>query len=108
MSINNTNRVPSKNATNITHNVNLSFDIGTSHIHSTDTNEAVLKDVEYGVDTRAQNDRNETVDKDVKDILEDHAMNDDGNIKSHDIRHRQIHDVRSGYSRNCIHNLGNP
>ena len=43
MNINNTNRVPSKNVTNITHNVILSFEIG-------------HKDVKDGVDTRAQND----------------------------------------------------
>ena len=56
MSIDNIKRVPSKKTKNITHNLNLSFEIGTSHMYPTDTNESVLKGVKYGVDTRAQND----------------------------------------------------
>ena len=39
----------------ITHNVNLSFDIGTGHIHPTDTNKPVFEDVKGGVEVRAQN-----------------------------------------------------
>ena len=93
MSINNTNRVPSKNTTNITHNVNLLFEIGTSHIYPTDTDKAVLKDMKDGVDTRAQNDTNETVDEDVKDGLDARTQNDDRNGKSHDIHHGRIHDL---------------
>ena len=65
-SINNTNRVPSENAPTITHNVNLSFDIGTSHIFPTDTNETLLEDANDGVDFRAQNDTNETVNDDKR------------------------------------------
>ena len=61
MRINNTNRVPLKNAPTITHNVNLSFEIGTSHVYPTDTNETVLEDVEDGVDARAQNDTKDIV-----------------------------------------------
>ena len=35
-------------------------------------------------------------------------MNDVGYGKSKGIRHGQIHYLRSDYSINCIHNLGNP
>ena len=88
--------------------MNLSFKIGTSHIYLTDTNGTALEDVKDGVDARAQNDMNETLDKDVKDGVESRAMNDDINGKSHDICHGQIYHLHSGYSGNCIHNLGNP
>ena len=67
MSMNNTNKVPSNNATNITHNVNLSFDIGARHIYLTDNDEALLKDVKDGKNASAQNDMNETVHEGVKD-----------------------------------------
>ena len=100
MSIDNTNKVPSNNATNITHTVNLSFEIGTSYIYPNDNNEAVLEDVKNGVDARVQNDMNETVLKDVKDGVEARASNDDGNGKSNDISHGQNHKICSGYSRN--------
>ena len=49
MIINNTIKVPSNNATNITHNVNLWCEIGSSHILPPDNNEAVLEDVKDGV-----------------------------------------------------------
>ena len=44
MVMNNTNKVPSNNPTNITHNVNLSFEIS-SRIYPNDNNEAVVKDL---------------------------------------------------------------
>ena len=105
MIIDNTNRVPLKNATtNITHSVNLSFEIGTSHIYSTDANEAVTEDMKDGLEARVYNDTNE----DVKDGVEAHARNDDRNGKLKDIRHGQNHEMRSGYSSNRMSNLGNP
>ena len=58
ISIENTNRVPSKNATDITHNVNLSLEIATSHIYSTDIHKAILEDVKDGVNTHAHNNTN--------------------------------------------------
>ena len=61
MNMNNTENVPSNNATNITHNANLSFEIVTSHIYPNDTNEAVFEDVKDGNNSSAQNDTNETV-----------------------------------------------
>ena len=53
MSINNTDRISLNNAPAITHNVNLSLDNGTSHIHATATNETLLEDAKDGVDIRA-------------------------------------------------------
>ena len=53
MSINNTNRAPSKHATNISINLNLSFEIETSHVYSSDKNKAVFEDVKDGIDTCA-------------------------------------------------------
>ena len=73
ININNTNRVPSKNATTVTHNVNLSFNIGTSHIYPTDKNEILLEDVKDGVKARTQNDTHETVNEDVQDGVEARA-----------------------------------
>ena len=67
--------------------MNLSFEIGTSHIYPTDNNEAVLEDVKYGLDARAQNDTNDTLPKDVKDGFEARTPNDDGNSMSNDISH---------------------
>ena len=82
------NRVPSKNVATITHNVNLSFDIRTSHIYPTDTNKTVFEDVNDGVEVRTQN--------------------DDINGKLQDIRHEQNHKIRSGYSSNHKNYLRNP
>ena len=36
------------------------------------------------------------------------TRSDNGNGKSQDMRHGQNHEVRSGYSENCMSNLGNP
>ena len=36
------------------------------------------------------------------------AHNEDRNSKLQGICHEQNHEIRSGYSRNCINNLGNP
>ena len=58
MSSNNTNRFPSKNATTIIHNVNLSFEIRTSQIYQSNTNETLLEYVKDGTKVRAQNDTN--------------------------------------------------
>ena len=78
---NDTNRVPSKNATTRTHNVNLSFEIGTSHIYPTDTNKILLEDVNDGIEARVQNDTNKTVIEGTKDGVEACAQNDDRNGK---------------------------
>ena len=76
MSINNT-RIPSKYATTLIRNVNLSFEIGTRQMYATDTNETLLEDANDGVDSRVQKDTHETVNECVKDGVEAHAMNDD-------------------------------
>ena len=73
MSINNTKRVSLKNATTITHNSNILFEIGTSHIYPTDNNECSLEDMKDGVDDRTYNGTNETVNEDVKDGVESRA-----------------------------------
>ena len=108
MTTNNSNKVPSNNATNITHNVNLSFEIGTSHIYPNNNNEDVLDDAKDGQNSSAQNDTNETKHEDVHNRALARAPSDDGNGKSQDMRHGQNHEVRSGYSGNRMSNLGNP
>ena len=70
-------QVPSDRTATITHNVNLSFEIGTSHIHSSGTSVTLHAD-----------ETNETVAR---------APNDDGNGTSKDKSHGQNHDVRSGF-----------
>ena len=70
MSVNNMNRISSKNVTTITHNINILFEIGTSHMYLIDTNETLLEDVRAGVETHAQNNTNKTVNKDLKDGVE--------------------------------------
>ena len=92
---------------NFNDNVNLSFEIGTSHIYPTDTNETLLEDAKDGVEACTQNDTNKNLFEDVKDGVEARARNDDRNDKSQDIRHRQNHEMRSGYSSNRMNNLGN-
>ena len=87
MSFNHTNGVPLKNAVMITYNVNLSFEMGTSHIYPTDTNETVFKD--------------------VKDVVEARTRDEDTNGRLQDICHEHNHEIRSGYSSNCMNNLGN-
>ena len=108
MIINNTNRVILKNTLKITHKLNLSLEIGTRHIYTTDTHVTLLEDTHDGVDSRAQNGTNDTVNEDAKDRVEARAPNDDRNDKSQDIRHGKIHDLRSSYCSNCMNNLGNP
>ena len=108
MSMNNTNKVPYNNETNTTHNVNLSFEIGTSHIYPNDKNEAVLADVKDGKNARTQNDINDTVHEDVKDGAEARALNDEVNGSSNNISHGQNHEMRSGYSGNRMSNIGDP
>ena len=67
--------------------MNLSFEIGTSHIYPTDTNETALEDAKDGVDPYAQNDTNETVTEDMIDRVAARAPNEDRNGKSQDIRY---------------------
>ena len=59
--------------------MNLSFEIGTSHIYPNDNNGTVLNDVKDGNNSSAHNDTNETAHEDVKDRALVHARNDDGN-----------------------------
>ena len=78
----------SRNPTNITHNVNLSFEIGTSNIFDHDNGQDKHNRIRNGVDDRARN--------------------GEGNGKPQGISHGMNHEVRSGYSSNHTHNLGNP
>ena len=45
MRMNTSSKVPTNAATNITHNVNLSFEIGTTHVNPTENNSATIEDV---------------------------------------------------------------
>ena len=76
------------NPTNITHIVNLSFEIGTSHIFRHNHGQDQHSTIQNGVDDRAQN--------------------GEGNGKPQGISHGMNHEVRSGYLSNHTHNLGNP
>ena len=87
--------------------MDLSFEIGSSHIYSTDTNENLLEDANDGVDFRAQNDTNETVNEDKKDGVEACAQNDDRHGKLQDICQGRNHEICSDYSSNCINSLDN-
>ena len=79
--MNNSSKVPSNTATNITHNVNLSFEIGTSHIHPRDNNGTVIEDVNDDNNSSAQNDTNEPDHKDITDKALARALTDEGNGK---------------------------
>ena len=75
--------------TNITHNVNLSFEIGTSHICNgrTSRNRSSVK---------------------PNDGSGDCARNEDINGKPRGISHGNNHEMRSDYSGNVNRNIGNP
>ena len=73
---------------NITHNVNLSFEIGTIHISNGDTRE------------------NQNVKP--KDGSCDRARNEEINGKPQGISHGNNHEMRSDYLGNINRNLGNP
>ena len=85
----NTTQVPSNQAATITHNVSLSFEIGTSHIHS-------------------QSLSRRNINTDEGDDSLDRASNEDRNGKSQDISHGENHDMRSGYSTSSTNDQGNP
>ena len=53
MRFNQDKSVPSKTATTITHNVNLSFEIGTSHIGLSETTQRITEEVQNGGEARA-------------------------------------------------------
>ena len=79
---------PSNNGTNITHNVNLSFEIGTSHISNGETRKNQNAQANTGSGRRAQN--------------------EEINGKPEGISHGNNHELRSDYSGNVHHDLGNP
>ena len=88
MRFNQDKSVPSKTATTITHNVNLSFEIGTSHIGLSETTQRITEEVQNGGEAR--------------------ASTEDINGKSQDISHGNNREMRSGYSSQDNSNLGNP
>ena len=92
MTIHDSNKVPSNNAANITHNVNLSFEIGTSHIYPNHKNGTAINDVKDGNNSSAPNDTNENDHEDVKEALA-RASSDEGNGKSNDISHGPTHEM---------------
>ena len=106
--MNNSSKVLSNTATNITHNVNLSFEIGTSHIYPRDNNGSVIKDVNDDNNSSAQNDTNEPDHKDNTDGAMGRARIDEGNGKLQYISYGLNHEIRSGCSGNRMSNLGNP
>ena len=106
--MNNLSKVPSNTATNITHNVNLSFDIGTSHIHPSENNGTTIEDVIDDNNSSAQNDTNEPDHEDITDGAMGRARIDEGNGKSQDISHGLNHEMRSGCPGSRMSHLGNP
>ena len=83
-----TRQVPSNTAATITHNVSLSFNIGTSHIYSQD--------------------QSRNINTNEPDESLAHASSDDQNGKSNDIRHGENHEMCSGYSNSNTNDRGNP
>ena len=80
--------IPSTNGTNITHNVNLSFEIGTCNISTSSSRENQNVNSNHDEGNR--------------------APNEEINGKPQGISHGNNHEMRSGYSGNVDHNLGNP
>ena len=108
LQMNNSSKVPSNTATNITHNVNLSFEIGTSHIHSTDNNGTTTEEKIDTNNSSRQNDMDESEHEDANDGAVARALTDEGNGKSNDISHGMNHEMRSGCSDNSMSHLGHP
>ena len=67
LQMNNSSKVPTNAATNITHNVNLSFEIGTSHVNPTENNGTTIEDVNDENNSSAENDMNEPDHEDSTD-----------------------------------------
>ena len=77
--MNTSSTVPTNAATNITHNVNLSFEIGTTHVTPTENNEIAIKDVNDENDSSAHNDTNKPDQEDFTDGALARARIDEGN-----------------------------
>ena len=88
MQSSNTKQVPSTSAATITHNVSLSFNIGTSNIYS--------QGQRRNINT---NEEDESLAR---------ASSEDRNGKSNDNRHGENYEMRSGYSNSNTNDRGNP
>jgi hypothetical protein len=106
--MNNLSKVPTNAATNITHNVNLSFEIGTTHVNPTENNGTTIEDVNDENNSSAENDMNEPDHEDFTDGAMARTKIDEEDGKSNDISHGLINEMRPGYSGNRTSNLGNP
>ena len=82
LQMNNSSKVPTNAATNITHNVNLSFEIGTTHVNPTENNGTTIEDVTDAKNSSRPNDTNESDHEDINDGALARALTDEGNGKS--------------------------
>ena len=108
MRMNTSSKFPTNAATNITHNVNLSFEIGTTHVTPTENNEIAIEDVMDANNSSEHNDTNESDREDINDGTLSRARIDEGNGKPQGISHGPNHEMRSGCPGSCTSHLGNP
>ena len=108
LQMNNSSKVPSNTATNITHNVNLSFEIGTTHVNPTENDGTAIEDVTDANNSSEHNDTNESDREDINDGTLARARIDEGNGKPQGISHGLNHEMRSGCPGSRTSNLGNP
>lgn len=108
LQMNNSSKVPTNAATNITHNMNLSFEIGITHVNPTENNGTTIEDVNDDNNSSRHNNTNKSDHEDINDGALDRALTDEGNGKSNDISHGLNHEMRSGCPGSCMSHLGNP
>ena len=108
LQMNQSSKFPSNTATNITHNVNLSFEIGTTHVNPTENNGTTIEDVNDANNSSQHNDTNESDHEDVTNGALARAGIDEGNGKPKGISHGLNHEMRSGCPGSCMSHLGNP
>lgn len=106
--MNNRSKVPSNPATNITHNVNLSFEIGTTHMNPTENNRTTIEDVNDPKNSSEHNDTYETDHENINNGALARAGSDEGSGKPNGISHGLTHELRSGCPGNRMSHLGNP
>ena len=108
LQMNQSSKFPSNTATNITHNVNLSFEIGTTHVNPTENNGTTIEDVNDPNNSSQHNDTNESDHEDFTNGALARAGIDEGNGKPKGISHGLTHEMCSGCPGSCMSHLGNP
>ena len=88
--------------------MNLSFEIGTTHVTPTENNEIAIEDVMNANNSSEHNDTNQSDREDINDGTLARARIDEGNGKPQGISHGLNHEMRSGCPGSRTSNLGNP